>query len=278
MARLAPHTVALHGHELSYVDSGSGPVVLFIHGILGSQRQWSAPRRRDRRRPPRGRPRPLRARRLGQADGRLLAQLARRDPARPARPPRHRARHPRRALARRRHRDAVLLPVPRPGGPPRPRLERRPRPGGQPGAALRDAPRRRAGAERHRLGARARAGGGDRPGRAEGRLEAGGRHRRDLARLHLARRPREPARVPRHHARRDRHRRPEHQRPRPPRGRDAAADPDRVGLEGPDDPRLARAQRAARGARTAGWSSSRAPATSRTSTTPTASRGCSASS
>jgi pimeloyl-ACP methyl ester carboxylesterase len=41
MARMAPHTVVLHGHELSYVDSGSGPVVLFIHGILGSQRQWA---------------------------------------------------------------------------------------------------------------------------------------------------------------------------------------------------------------------------------------------
>ena len=41
MARMAPHKVALHGHELSYVDSGSGPAVLFIHGILGSQRQWS---------------------------------------------------------------------------------------------------------------------------------------------------------------------------------------------------------------------------------------------
>jgi pimeloyl-ACP methyl ester carboxylesterase len=40
MARMAPHTVVLHGHDLSYVDSGSGPVVLFIHGILGSQRQW----------------------------------------------------------------------------------------------------------------------------------------------------------------------------------------------------------------------------------------------
>jgi pimeloyl-ACP methyl ester carboxylesterase len=40
MARMAPQTVVLHGHELSYVDSGSGPVVLFIHGILGSQRQW----------------------------------------------------------------------------------------------------------------------------------------------------------------------------------------------------------------------------------------------
>lgn len=41
MARLAPHKVVLHRHELSYVDSGSGPVVLFIHGILGSQRQWA---------------------------------------------------------------------------------------------------------------------------------------------------------------------------------------------------------------------------------------------
>ena len=41
MARPAPHTVVLHGQELSYADSGSGPVVLFIHGILGSQRQWS---------------------------------------------------------------------------------------------------------------------------------------------------------------------------------------------------------------------------------------------
>jgi len=41
MARMAPRTVVLHGHDLSYVDSGSGPAVLFIHGILGSQRQWS---------------------------------------------------------------------------------------------------------------------------------------------------------------------------------------------------------------------------------------------
>ena len=40
MARMAPHTVTLHGHNLSYVDTGSGPVVLFIHGILGSHRQW----------------------------------------------------------------------------------------------------------------------------------------------------------------------------------------------------------------------------------------------
>lgn len=41
MVRMTPRTVALHGHDLSYVDSGDGPVVLFIHGILGSQRQWA---------------------------------------------------------------------------------------------------------------------------------------------------------------------------------------------------------------------------------------------
>ncbi|HET7761665.1 MAG TPA: alpha/beta fold hydrolase [Phycicoccus sp.] len=33
-------SVVLHGHSLAYTDSGSGPVVLFIHGICGSQRQW----------------------------------------------------------------------------------------------------------------------------------------------------------------------------------------------------------------------------------------------
>ena len=41
MKRLNPRTVALHGHELSYLDGGKGPVVLFIHGILGSHRNWA---------------------------------------------------------------------------------------------------------------------------------------------------------------------------------------------------------------------------------------------
>ncbi len=40
MERMSSSTVTLHGHELSYLDSGSGQAVLFIHGILGSQRQW----------------------------------------------------------------------------------------------------------------------------------------------------------------------------------------------------------------------------------------------
>ena len=41
MVRMDPCTIVLHGHELSYLDSGDGPAVLFIHGILGSQRQWA---------------------------------------------------------------------------------------------------------------------------------------------------------------------------------------------------------------------------------------------
>ncbi|MFC6697582.1 alpha/beta fold hydrolase [Nocardioides daphniae] len=38
---MTPATMRLHGQDLSYVDSGDGPVVLFIHGILGSQHHWS---------------------------------------------------------------------------------------------------------------------------------------------------------------------------------------------------------------------------------------------
>ncbi len=34
-------TTTLHGHELSYLDSGEGPAVLFIHGLLGSHRNWA---------------------------------------------------------------------------------------------------------------------------------------------------------------------------------------------------------------------------------------------
>ncbi|WP_181311438.1 alpha/beta fold hydrolase [Nocardioides campestrisoli] len=41
MQRPVPRTITLHGHELSYVDSGEGAPVLFIHGILGSRGQWN---------------------------------------------------------------------------------------------------------------------------------------------------------------------------------------------------------------------------------------------
>ena len=40
-ATSAERTVTLHGHAFSYTDSGSGPVLLFIHGLLGSQKQWA---------------------------------------------------------------------------------------------------------------------------------------------------------------------------------------------------------------------------------------------
>lgn len=33
-------TVTLHGSDLSYLDSGDEPALLFIHGLLGSRRSW----------------------------------------------------------------------------------------------------------------------------------------------------------------------------------------------------------------------------------------------
>lgn len=35
------HRLTLHGHELSYLDSGRGAALLFIHGLLGSHRNWA---------------------------------------------------------------------------------------------------------------------------------------------------------------------------------------------------------------------------------------------
>ena len=32
--------VTLHGHQMSFIDSGTGPAVLFIHGLLGSHENW----------------------------------------------------------------------------------------------------------------------------------------------------------------------------------------------------------------------------------------------
>jgi pimeloyl-ACP methyl ester carboxylesterase len=41
MTDMTARTVTLHGHELAYLDSGDGPAVLFIHGLLGSHRNWT---------------------------------------------------------------------------------------------------------------------------------------------------------------------------------------------------------------------------------------------
>jgi pimeloyl-ACP methyl ester carboxylesterase len=38
---MSAHTTTLHGHELAYVDSGTGPAVLFIHGLLGTNQNWT---------------------------------------------------------------------------------------------------------------------------------------------------------------------------------------------------------------------------------------------
>ena len=40
MSEISPLRMTLHGQDLSYVDSGSGPAVLFVHGLLGSHRNW----------------------------------------------------------------------------------------------------------------------------------------------------------------------------------------------------------------------------------------------
>ena len=172
--------MTLHGHTFSYADSGSGPVLLFIHGLLGSQRQWAHLVDRARRRPPGHRARPVRPRGVRQADGRLLARRARRDAARPARPARHRAGDPRRPLARRRHRHGVLLPVPRARRPARARRQRRPRPRGEPAPALGDAAGRGVRAPGHRLGLGARPDRLGRPGARRRRAAPGPRRPRGV--------------------------------------------------------------------------------------------------
>jgi pimeloyl-ACP methyl ester carboxylesterase len=36
-----PRTMELHGHPVSYVEAGSGPVIVLVHGITSSSRTWS---------------------------------------------------------------------------------------------------------------------------------------------------------------------------------------------------------------------------------------------
>ena len=40
MSGLEPRTVTLHGRPVSYVEAGSGALLLLIHGIAGSVENW----------------------------------------------------------------------------------------------------------------------------------------------------------------------------------------------------------------------------------------------
>ncbi len=42
MSAIEPKTVTLHGRAVSYVQAGSGPVLLLIHGMAGTYRTWQA--------------------------------------------------------------------------------------------------------------------------------------------------------------------------------------------------------------------------------------------
>ena len=129
--------IELHGHRVIYRIAGSGPPVVLIHGMVNSSRHWEdvALRLADRytviapdlighgdSATPRG------DYSLG-AHAASIRDLLAVDRSRP--------RDDRRPLARRRRRDAVLLPVPPAHRAPGAGLERRPRPRGQPDAARR---------------------------------------------------------------------------------------------------------------------------------------------
>ena len=148
---LESRELELHGQRVSYRTAGSGPALLLLHGIANSSETWErvAPLLSERftliapdlmghgeSATPRG-------------DYSLGAHASgARDIADGARA---RAHDGARALARRRHRDAVRLPVPRARGAPGARLERRARPRGAPAAARRLAARRRLRAARAHL-------------------------------------------------------------------------------------------------------------------------------
>ena len=114
----------------------------------------------------------------------------------------------RRPLPRRRHRDAVHLPVPGAGRAPRPGLERRPRARGEPGPAGGGAARRGPLHRRHRR-SRRRASARSRPWFRADRAAAQRRPRRGGPRYASLADRRAASRFPRHPARRRRHRRPE---------------------------------------------------------------------
>src|SRR5579875_2517575 len=42
MSATEPQEISLHGRSVSYVQAGSGPVLLLIHGVAGTLENWRA--------------------------------------------------------------------------------------------------------------------------------------------------------------------------------------------------------------------------------------------
>ena len=269
----------LHGHRVIYRVAGSGPPVVLIHGMINSSRHWEAVAQRLAGSLQGDRAGPDRPRRRGDAARRLLARRPRGGDPRPADDDRGRAGDDRRPLARRRRRDAVLLPVPPAHRAPGADLQRRPRARGQPAAARRRAAR----AQRRCCGWRRTRGWSDALAGAGARLrERGNSNGVYLQAVARALRPlQEPgsrARLPADAALGDRRPRPAGQRPRPPLPARRDADADRLGRARPHDPARARPRRRTRRSPTAASRPCRAPPTSPTSRTRRGWRACSATS
>ena len=239
--------IDLHGHQVVYRIAGSGPPVVLVHGMVNSSRHWRPVAMRLAERHTVIAPDLDRPRRLGDAARRLLARRARDGHPRPAVRARDGPRDDRRALARRRRRDGLLLAVPAPGRAARAGLERRPRARGLAAAALdRPAGRLRADLARGRRPGHGRA----RPrGRraARARLGAGRPAAGDRPRAAAARRAGRARGVRAHAARGDRRARPARRRLRPPVPARGRADADRLGRARPHDPDRARPRRPRRG-------------------------------
>ena len=243
--------VTLHGHRRAFVKTGSGPVLLLLHGLGTRPHHLGAGHRATGRAPHRDRPRPARARAVGQAARRLQRRRLRQRHARPVDSARHRQGHGGRAQLRRRGRDAVRLPVPRAHPPGDPRVLGRAGPGrdardqGDHDARLppvhgRADPPRTPAPDHHddAPDVALEAPAHPRPGRD-------GRHRRDVPR------PAGPGRHPPRGPRRRRLERPDrdHVGPGLPHQRDA--DAPHLGSRRHGDPAGTPGQRACFGARTA---------------------------
>ena len=236
MNTMESKTAMLHGRAVSYIEAGAGPVLLLIHGMAGTSENWQAviePLARHHTviapdLPGHGASAPgagdysLGALAAGLRD--LLVTLG------------HETRDARRALARRRDRDAVRLPVPRDRRAPGAGLQRRSRSGGQPGPTRRGAARAR---PVHRRDRRARRGPRE-PRSRRGLAAVGLRPPADIAEVargyaSLAD-PRPPDRLPCHAALGRRRRRSARRRRRPALPRRGHPRPHHLGCARPDHP------------------------------------------